>query len=309
MTDPVVELIEQPELRDPVLVVMLQGWIDASGAALAAMTALESETTARTIARFDRDTFIDYRARRPIMELREGVNSRLVWPEIELKAGLDGGGNDVLLLTGHEPDAAWTRFAEAVSALAGDLGVRMMVGLGAYPYAAPHTRPARLSCSAPDEQILESLEFLKSSVDVPAGMEAVLEHAFHGRSIPALGIWAQVPHYVSGMSYPAASAALLEGLHDASGVIIDVSSLRSEALLQRSRLDELVAGNDEHRSMVRQLEQIYDAQETSDTTAPTSTTMHPSSHVPGPPIEAGELPSVDELAAEVERYLRDQDGG
>ena len=211
MTDPVVELIEQPELRDPVLVVMLQGWIDASGAAMAAMTALESETKARTIARFDRDTFIDYRARRPIMELRDGVNSRLVWPEIELRAGLDGGGNDVLLLTGHEPDSAWTRFADAVGALAADLGVRMMVGLGAYPYAAPHTRPPRLSCSAPDEQILESLDFLKSSVDVPAGMEAVLEHAFHGRGIPALGIWAQVPHYVSGMSYPGGVSSVDRG--------------------------------------------------------------------------------------------------
>ena len=133
----------------------------------------------------------------------------------------------------------------------------------------------------------------------------------HGRGIPALGIWAQVPHYVSGMSYPAASAALIEGLHDASGVSIDASSLRSEALLQRSRLDELVAGNDEHRSMVRQLEQIYDAQQASDSTGPTTTTstMHPSGQTPGPPIDAGQLPSVDELAAEVERYLRDQDGG
>ena len=200
------------------------------------------------------------------------------------------------------------RFADAVGALAADLGVRMMVGLGAYPFAAPHTR--QRGCRAVHPTSRSSVaRFLKSSVDVPAGMEAVLEHGFHGRGIPALGIWAQVPHYVSGMSYPAASAALIEGLHDASGVSIDVSALRSEALLQRTRLDELVAGNDEHRSMVRQLEQIYDAQQTSDTTGPTTSTMHPSSQAPGPPIDAGELPSVDELAAEVERYLRDQDGG
>ncbi|MGD9701375.1 MAG: proteasome assembly chaperone family protein [Acidimicrobiia bacterium] len=302
MTDQVVEVLEQPELHDPVLVVMLQGWIDASGAALAAMAALESDTKARTIARFDRDTFIDYRARRPIMELRDGVNTRLVWPEIELKAGRDGDGKDVLLLTGHEPDAAWSRFADAACSLSAELGVRMMVGLGAYPFAAPHSRPARLSCTAPDEQLLATLDFVKSSVDVPAGVEAALEHAFHDRGIPSLGIWAQVPHYVSGMSYPAASAALITGLHDATGVTIDTSSLRSEALLQRTRLDELVAGNDEHRSMVRQLEQIYDAQQAADDTS----SLHPSNHGPGAPLDAGELPSVDELAAEVERYLRDQ---
>jgi hypothetical protein len=299
VTDPLIEVIERPRLRAPVLVVMLQGWIDASGAALSAITAIEAEIRARTIARFDRDTFIDYRARRPVMELRDGINTRLVWPEIELKYGQDRDGNDVLVLSGHEPDAAWSRFADIASAYAVELGVRMMVGIGAYPFAAPHSRPAQLSCSAPDAAVLEGLTFQKSSVDVPAGMEAVLEHAFHARGIAACGVWAQVPHYVSGMSYPAASLALVGGLRDASGIVIDDTALRSEALLQRTRLDDLVAGNDEHRSMVRQLEQLYDAQHPAESTA----SQHPSNL----PLDEGTIPSVDELAAEVERYLRDQD--
>jgi PAC2 family len=300
MTDRPVEVLERPELHEPVLVVMLQGWIDASGAALAAMNALESATDARTIARFDRDTFIDYRARRPVMELREGRNTRLVWPDIDLRAGRDATGTDVLMLTGHEPDAAWSRFADVAAELAVELGVKTMIGFGAYPFATPHSRPARLSCSSPDEHLLADAPFLKNSVDVPAGMEAVLEHAFHARSIPSIGLWAQVPHYVSGMTYPAASVALLTGLHDIARIAIDTSSLRSEALLQRTRLDDLVAGNDEHRSMVRQLEQLYDAQHPG--SSPPA--LHPSNQ----PMDAGELPSVDELAAEVERYLRDQDG-
>src|SRR5262249_3175520 len=103
MTDPFV-LHESPALSDPVLVTVLAGWIDAGGAQQAAMGALANELGARTIATFDDDTFIDYRARRPVMELRDGVNTNLVWPTIELMAGRDANGHDALLLTGHEPD-------------------------------------------------------------------------------------------------------------------------------------------------------------------------------------------------------------
>ena len=99
------------------------------------------------LVRFDDDTFIDYRARRPTMELRDGLNTDLVWPTIELRAGRSVDGRDILLLTGPEPDMAWHRFAAAVSDIAVELDVTQMVGFGAYPFATPHTRPPRLSCS------------------------------------------------------------------------------------------------------------------------------------------------------------------
>ena len=131
MTDPY-DLHEEPELVDPVLVVMLTGWIDAGGAAQLAMSTLEDECGARTIAAFDPDTFIDFRARRPVMELRDGINSNLVWPTIELKAGRDADGHDVLLLSGHEPDS----------------GVAPLRRLGHQPQHRPrrphHGRPRRL---------------------------------------------------------------------------------------------------------------------------------------------------------------------
>ncbi len=294
-----VTITERPVLDQPVMVVMLSGWIDASGAAAAAMSVLESECSARTIATFDRDTFIDYRARRPIMEIREGRNSRLVWPDIELKAGHDRAGRNILLLTGHEPDSAWSRFAGCAADLAVEFGVTKAIGIGAYPLAVPHTRPPRLSCTAPDPQVLARLPFLKSSVDVPAGMEAVLEHTFHERAIETFGIWVQVPHYVSQMSFPAATVALLGSLGEVAGLTIDGEAPRSEALLQRSRLDDLVGGNPEHQAMVRQLEQIYD----DDHPDEGESHRHPSM---GGPIDGDELPSGDELAAELEQYLRDQ---
>ncbi|MGZ4739241.1 MAG: proteasome assembly chaperone family protein [Ilumatobacteraceae bacterium] len=278
-----------PALQSPVLVVMLTGWIDASAAAAAAMTTLQEESGARPLATFDGDSFIDYRARRPTMELRDGVNVRLVWADIELSVGADADGHDVLTLSGPEPDSQWRRFADVVSTLSVQLGVTKMVALGAYPFATPHTRDPRLSSSSPSPDVVASIAYLKNSIDVPAGMGAVLEHAFVDKGVPALGLWAQVPHYVSAMSYPAATLALLNGLHEVAGIRVDVAAIRQETIIQRQRLDQLVAGNDEHRAMVNQLEELYDSQQ--------QTGM----------LGAAGIPTGDELAAEFEQFLRDQD--
>ena len=297
MTDPYTIVGgELPALDAPVMVVMLTGWIDASASAAAAMSAIETESDATTIVTFDGDTFVDYRARRPTMELRDGVNTRLAWPDIELKAGHDLDGNDLLLLTGPEPDMAWRRFGAEVAGLASRLGVRRMVALGAYPFATPHTRPSRLSLSSPSATIAASLPLLKNSVDVPAGVAAVLEHACHDAGIDSVGIWVQVPHYISSMAYPAATVALLAGLGDVGGIRISAAAARRETVIQRQRLDELVAGNDEHRNMVAQLEALFDAADEA------STAVGPG------PMSAADIPSADELAAEFEQFLRDQNG-
>jgi proteasome assembly chaperone (PAC2) family protein len=282
---------EAPDLHEPVLIVMLSGWIDASGAAASAMGVVETESGATPLVAFDDDLFIDYRARRPMLELRNGVNTRLVWSSPQLLAGRDPNGRDVLSLSGPEPDMAWHRFAAAISELAGQFGVTRMVALGAYPFAAPHTRPPRLSATSPSVEVLAGLPFRLNSVDVPAGMSAALEHELHDHGIPALGIWAQVPHYVASMSYPAASAALLDGLTTATGITIAASELRREAELQRQRIDQLIEANEEHQAMVAQLERLYDAAEES-------------TEEPG--TGGLELRSGDELAAEVERFLREQ---
>ncbi len=282
-------IVDEPMLHEPVLVVSLSGWIDAAGVAAAAVDEVSAACETTPFVRFDDDTFIDFRARRPTMEVREGLNADLRWSSIELRAGRSPGGRDVLVLSGPEPDMAWHRFARVVSTIAVDLGVTAMVGFGAYPFASPHTRPARLSVTSPSTDVLESVTFARSSIDVPAGMESVLEHAMHARRIPALGIWAQVPHYVSAMTYPPATLSLLHGLREATGIEITRLALEREIEGFRERLDETVAENPEHVAMLRQLEELYDAAEDEPT--------------PGPSIE---LQSGDELADEIQRFLRDQ---
>jgi proteasome assembly chaperone (PAC2) family protein len=282
-----------PAVAEPTMVMMLTGWIDASGAAAAAMDALVDQCDATTMVTFDDDVYIDYRARRPVMELRDGVNTELIWAAPALKRGRDRDGRDLLLLVGPEPDMAWHRFAATVAELAERFGVQRLVGLGAYPFAAPHTRAPRLSATSPSAEVLDDVPLLRSTVDVPAGVAAAIEHAAHERAIPTLGIWAQVPHYVASMSYPPASVALLDMLAEITGITINTDELRREAVLQRQRLDQLVDGNDEHRAMLAQLERLYDETVAADSSDEPATGRL-------------EMRTGEELAQEVERFLREQ---
>ena len=285
-----------PHLDKPVLVVMLQGWIDAAGAANEAMNAIEAQINPLPIATFDADVFIDFRARRPTMEIRDGRNSNIEWPSIDLYAGHDRNGRDVLILTGFEPDSAWHRFASAVRELCVRLEVSMMVGLGAYPFPTPHTRPSNLSCTTPSADLLNKHAFVRTSVDVPAGMAAVLEQVLHDAGIPSISIWAQVPQYIPAMTYPAAAVALLDGLKDTAGLLFDRGSLQQEAVIQTERLDRLVAKNSEHQEMVQKLEQAYDAMLPQDANA----TRHD-----GQQLSEKDIPTPEELTAELEAFLRD----
>lgn len=281
-----------PKLDSSLLVVMLSGWIDASSAAAAAMEMLIIDTNAKTLLTFDADEFIDYRARRPTMELRDGVNTNLTWSTPQLLLGYDIDSKPVLLLTGPEPDNRWQHFADVVGDLALKLGVRRMLGIGAYPIATPHTRAVQVSCSSPSADLVASLPYLKSSIDVPAGMEAALEHALAKRNIEALGLWAQVPHYVASMAYPAASAALLGAIGDSGGISLETSGIRQQATLQRERLDQLVRANPEHAAMLTQLEQAFDESHSGNGTLTTG-------------FGGAPLPSGDEIAAELEQFLRE----
>lgn len=279
------DLLPHRELERPVLIMALEGWIDAGMAASGAAAALLDDLDTELVARFDADELLDHRARRPVLHLVDGVSEGLTWPSIEVFAGRDLDDRDVLLLAGPEPDHSWRAFAHAVVTLAADLGVSQVVGLGAYPATVPHTRPIRLSITAGSEELAGRWPYLRGSLDVPAGAQAVIEHLATERGMDALTLWAQIPHYASGGPYPAGSVALLDNLGTVTGLRLPHGDLDEEAVETAERLDEAIARNDEHTAMLRALE--ADADET--------------------PHE-GEIPSGDELAAELERFLRDQGG-
>src|ERR1035437_9830940 len=127
--------LADPELSEPVLVIGLEGWIDAGIAASTAVATLLETIPTEVLATFDTEYFIDQRARRPLARIVDGITTELTWPEIQLRYGRAGDGADVLFLVG--PDAA------------GRFDVRLVVGLGAYPAPTPHTRPVRVIGTAP----------------------------------------------------------------------------------------------------------------------------------------------------------------
>ena len=276
-------------LDRPVLVVALEGWVDAGLGADGAISALLSAAPTEQLVTFDGETLIDQRARRPVAHIAHGVNEGLTWPLIQVRAGADLAGRDVCFLVGPEPDFRWHAFVADVVELSLALGVRMVVGLGAFPAPAPHTRPIRLAATAPPESadLVPRIGVVQGEIDVPSGVWGALELALGEAGIATVGLWARVPHYVAGMAFPAASAALLDGLGAVADLTIDTAALHAEADGSLRQVDELIAKSTEHGQLVRQLEQNLDLTE-------------------GNPLDVGQIPTGDELAAELERYLRDE---
>ncbi|MGH9079231.1 MAG: proteasome assembly chaperone family protein [Acidimicrobiales bacterium] len=275
-------------LDHPLLVVALEGWVDAGMGAAAAIAELLGSSAAVPVATFDTEALIDQRARRPIARLDDGVTTGLTWPAIRVVAGQDRVGSDILYLTGPEPDFRWPTFIEAVVGLVRALDVRTVVGLGAFPAPTPHTRPVRLASTVPPQsrELAGRVGTVRGTLEVPAGVQAALEVSLGKAGVPVIGLWARVPHYVSAMPYPEASAALIEGLCAVSGAVLDYSSLREAGESSRRQVDELIAANPEHLEMVHRLELALDSEESSSTGLDDN------------------VPSGDEIAAELEQFLR-----
>ncbi|MBT69698.1 MAG: hypothetical protein CL432_06085, partial [Acidimicrobiaceae bacterium] len=115
------EFIQLEELKKPVLILALEGWIDSSGIARSVKDSLLLKAQSQTMVKFDTDKLLDHRARRPILNLNDGVVENLEWPSIELLniEGLEG--PDACILHGPEPDHEWKIFAQAITNICHEL--------------------------------------------------------------------------------------------------------------------------------------------------------------------------------------------
>jgi proteasome assembly chaperone (PAC2) family protein len=279
------ELHSHPSLESPVLLLATESWVDAGLGAQAALAQILATIPTDTLATFTADSLIDFRSRRPIVRISDGVVEGLSWPEIQLRAGQDAAGRNVLVLVGPEPDMAWHAFVQAVVGLATELGVRLVVGLGAYPAPVPHTRPVSLMAIATTAELAARVGVVAGTAEMPAGIQTALQEGFAAAGVPAIGVWARVPHYLAAIPYPAASAALVEALATVAGLELNAEELHNAAVSMVSQIDEIVTNNEEYRVLVRQLEAAFDGEAST-------------------PVDFSGLPSGDELAAEVERFLR-----
>lgn len=274
----------------PLLVLGLEGFIDAGLGAGAAIAHLLDARPTNVVATFEGDRFLDFRDRRPLVRIVDGVPDPVTWPTIEIRLTADRAGKDVVVLVGPEPDLAWRGFVTAVVDVARQLGVRHVVGLGAFPIAVPHTRPVRLAATATAPELADRIGVVKGTHTVPASIHFAIQEAFGEAGVPAIGLWARVPHYAANMPFPAASAALLDGLAAVGGLDLDVSELHAAAARAAVRIDQLIAASAEHAEMVRQLEAAADAEEAA------------------PPFDPSDIPTGDEIVAELERFLRGEGG-
>ncbi len=283
------------DLKDPVLVVALEGWIEAGYAAATAMGTLKQQIRTQRLLRFDTDELLDQRARRPTMRLVNGVNTELKWPRLQIRHGRDSAGQDLLVLTGPEPDMRWNAFVGALMEIVEKLDVRLCVGFGAFPAAAPHTRPVSIGATATSQELADEVGYLEATMDIPGGVQAAIERAFADAGRRAVGLWARVPHYAAAMPFPAAAAALLDTLARITGLVIDTVEIRNAGTQANTQIEQLVRNNPDHVEMVRRLEEQVNSE------AP----MRPGRFgMAGGDL--GDLPSGDELAAELERFLREQ---
>ncbi|HET9091616.1 MAG TPA: PAC2 family protein [Acidimicrobiales bacterium] len=280
------ELTGEEAPERPVLIAVLDGWVDAGMAARTALGALVETISFQPYAVFDDEDLIDLRARRPQLRIVDGVSESLSFERPVMQVGRDRLGSGVALLSGPEPDFRWRRFAASVLEIAQQMDARMLIGLGGFPAGAPHTRPVRLAATASSPQLAQLVGYVDGTIEVPAGVQAALERAFTTGGIPAVGLWARVPHYVSAMPFPPASLALLDGIAAVSGLVIDSDVLKEAAEAARRKVDELIEQSPEHSAMVRQLETNVDVLEGL------------------PSLNDRDVPSGDEIAAELERYLR-----
>jgi PAC2 family len=267
-----------PLLTEPVLVAAFDGWIDAAGAATACANHVAEG--GHVVASFDVDSLNDYRARRPVLDVVDGVLARMQWPDILLRH-VRTGGRDVLVLVGPEPDYKWKQLGDDVLELARRLGVVEWISLGAIPAAVPHTRPVPVLATASTGASLRDGEQQGPGgiLRVPAAALSAVEMTVTTAGIPAIGYYAQVPHYIGASTFAPATVALLQHLERRLGLTIPVGALGDEAVAQRQRLDAAIAEDDDSREYLTRLEALASEER---------------------------MPSGDELATEIERYLKEQ---
>ena len=267
-----------PDLREPVLVVALSGWVDAGLAGAGAAAVLSEQLdSAGAFGRVDLTELVDLQQTRPTVHLVDGATREVSWPTIDLVAGRAG--RDVVVCRGPEPSLRWRAFTDELVRMAQRLGVSMMFALGGMPALVSHRRPVSVLATATSRSLAQEVGAWRADYSGPTGAQTALQVALGGAGIPGVGLWAQVPHYVAATPSPPAISALLSQLREIAGVETDLTSLDGQADEYLRRVEEGLSDRPDVADMVRNIEAAEGT---------------------------GDVPTGEQLASEIERFLRDQ---
>jgi proteasome assembly chaperone (PAC2) family protein len=277
----VLEIDTLPQLRDPVLVVALAGWVDAGLAGSGSVAFLQEQLDAsRTFGRIDLGDLMDLQQTRPTVHLVDGVSREIDWPEITLTAGRLG--RDVVLCSGPEPSLRWRAVLGELVDVALQLGVTEAFTVGGIPAMASHRRPLSVLATGTDEALVERAGAWRQDYSGPTGAQSVLQVMLGDAGIPTLALWAQVPHYLAGGASPPAIRVVLERLRELAQVSVDLEGLDAQVVTYEHRVEEGLSDRPDVLEVIDAIEAGEDE------------------------VDESELPSGDELASEIERFLRDQ---
>ena len=274
------KLANVPELSDPLLIIAFEGWNDAGEAATGAVDHLLEIWDADWIGDIDPEDYYDFQVNRPHVVFDEHGRRELTWPSTRLYlAKPEAAHRDVLIMRGIEPNNRWRSFTAEVLGVLRELDVQLVITLGAMLAETPHTRPVPVNCTATTEELRTKFGFEPSRYEGPTGILGVITAACAHADIPAISLWAAIPHYFSQPPSPKGSLAIVASLENVLDFEISVAELPEEAHVWETDVDELAADNDEVMTYVHQLEESHDA-------------------------ETPESTSGEHIAAEFERYLR-----
>jgi proteasome assembly chaperone (PAC2) family protein len=278
-----VEWIFRPEVDRPVMICAFAGWNDGGEAASTVVGHLKDQWGAQRFAGLDPEEFYDFQVHRPTVRSLDGITRRIDWPSNDFSLAQPDG-RDVLLFLGVEPNTRWRTYCESILRVASELDTEVLVTLGAFLADVPHTIPAPVNASSSDPDWLERTEIVPARYEGPTGIVGVLHDAAARVGLASVSVWAAAPHYLPAGVNPRAALALLEVVRDLFGLAVDTGDMARAAAEWRHQVDEAMGEDGNLRDYVRRLEEA--AAERG---------------------EAGPLPSADDLAAEVERFLRGSD--
>jgi hypothetical protein len=277
-----------------VLVHGLTGFMDAGGASRLAVEHLPERCEHTRVATFDIDSLYDFRGRRPRTEFDSDHYESVAMPELVVDAAVDERGEQFLILHGSEPDSAWGTVSREMVRLIDALGVRLVVGMHAIPWPAPHTRPINVTVHANDPTLTVGTQPWVGSLEVPGSLAALLEIRLGEQERPAMGFAAHVPHYLVQAEFPRGALALLESLSAATGLSVPLAELRDAAEESDADISIQIASNPENLEAVTTLEEQYDAMMAGRANQSAG---------------ASTLPTDVDIAAQVEAFLAQLDQG
>ncbi|UNS96416.1 PAC2 family protein [Streptomyces tubbatahanensis] len=295
--DAVDAVIGEPDSAGLVMLYHFEGFMDAGDTGEQIVEQLLETRPYVTVARFDVDRLIDYRARRPMMTFRNDSWVSYETPRLELRLMRDATDAPFLLLSGPEPDNEWEGFTEAVREIVERVEARLSVTFHGIPMGVPHTRPVGLTPHGNRTELVPAQRSVFEEAQVPGSAAALTELRLSESGRDVLGVAAHVPHYIARSRYPDAALVVAEAITSATGLVLPETAhaLRTEALRTQNEIErQLAEGDEELVSVVRGLEQQYDAVAGAETRG----------NLVAEPVE---LPSADELGAVFEKFLADRE--